>query len=784
MENNKQPQESVYQYDEINRRLRSRQKFFRPLSLRTPVLSALLAATIILIILTEIACRKLPNSGNRGVIASLNNDTSPVVGRNFAILKRQDKPNIEITTIQTVSGVEETIVVEQSWITTTTPAPPPITECSTDVELSTLTCTTIQPPQATSAAPGNYLIIGTRTIGRKSSPAPTPTPTPIPIGAPTPIPSENPQPTPEVANSPVAMTPVAPITSILPETVDVVGNYVPPVTIVETPVATVAPVTPPYTTIPPSFSSESKSSRMSTPTKGGNTVVISGSTIVLLPTDVPTAEGSEDVVYYFSKRDYILGAFLPTIIAVLFSIPWGIVNTAAKEIEPYVRLAGDDGASARVSLCLDYPGDFLIATPFKSFFRGHWIIFLTSTMNLISLLLAPLASESVFISLQGTCNADTAGDLCIPTLSVYPPAARVLQTVLAILALFLIFVVIFARRRSTGVYANPHSLAAVATLFHHPHLTYVLRKIPSATLEKHLAAFLEAHKYELGYYQNEQGTAYGVLANPEYQTQPEGYTHIDLNEGGDPVIASAGNNTRKMKRAAQVMFFMLAIAALTAVVSWYRFSSSDNVVFRFMESQSFGVRFVFTSFGVLIRLFWDYTRTAIHKHEPYYNLKKGAPAASTILLAPSPNALPGMFWALRRLAIFQFVIDLSTVLCDPLTVSLANVPFSSGMTYETFIICVWISISILGFMLLTLFVVLVRIGRFGGEVKVPSTLGGKMRLLAGSGLAERFRDLADMDTETRDEVIKGWGLKYKIGVFTGVDGVRREGVDCEEFVDN
>lgn len=86
-------------------------------------------------------------------------------------------------------------------------------------------------------------------------------------------------------------------------------------------------------------------------------------------------------------------------------------------------------------------------------------------------------------------------------------------------------------------------------------------------------------------------------------------------------------------------------------------------------------------------------------------------------------------------------------------------------------------------MLLTLLVVLIRIGRFGGEVKVPTTLGGKMKLLAGSHMVERFRELGEIDTKTRDNIVKGWRYKYKIGTFTGVDGMRREGVNFEEFVD-
>lgn len=97
--------------------------------------------------------------------------------------------------------------------------------------------------------------------------------------------------------------------------------------------------------------------------------------------------------------------------------------------------------------------------------------------------------------------------------------------------------------------------------------------------------------------------------NPRDHGEPEGYTYINLNDGLSGNSSSAGNQARKMKRAAQVLFFACALAALTAIVLWYRFSDSDNVIFEFMQSQNFGVRFLFTVFGVLIRLFWDYART-------------------------------------------------------------------------------------------------------------------------------------------------------------------------------
>ena len=493
---------------------------------------------------------------------------------------------------------------------------PPVEESTGEVTSGeeTTSCRVV----TASVAPGNYAALGPKTVGRKliSTPIPAPNQVPTPVAVPTPnapatIP--NAQPTaavvPGAQNSQAIGIPLAePTISVVPETLDSVGNYVPPVTLLITPAPSASP---PPTTIPATLNTESGSLRLSSPTKAGNTIIISGSTIVLLPTDAPVSDNTEDVVVYFSKRDYIIGAFLPTVIAVLFSIPWGIIDTAAKEMEPFVRLASTDGSSARDSLCLDYPGDLLIVSPFKSLSRGHWIIFLTSMLSLGALIVAPLSSETVFISLQGTCNADTAGERCIQTLSVYPPAARVLQGLLALMAVTLLLVIIFARQRSTGVYANPHSLAAVATLFHHTRLLDMIQNIPSSTREKALISFLNAHSYEMGYYQHNQGTAYGIIVDSKDQGESTGYTYINLNDGLPSTTSSAGNQARKMKRAAQVLFFSLALVVLAAVILWYRFSASENVVFDFMNSQSFGVRFLFTAFGVLIRLFWDYARSGM-----------------------------------------------------------------------------------------------------------------------------------------------------------------------------
>ena len=65
--------------------------------------------------------------------------------------------------------------------------------------------------------------------------------------------------------------------------------------------------------------------------------------------------------------DTFLHAYLPTILAVLYSLVWSWVDLDVKRIEPYRQLSKPGGASGQDSLLLHYPYDFLGFVPFAAF---------------------------------------------------------------------------------------------------------------------------------------------------------------------------------------------------------------------------------------------------------------------------------------------------------------------------------------------------------------------------------------------------------------------------------
>jgi hypothetical protein len=59
--------------------------------------------------------------------------------------------------------------------------------------------------------------------------------------------------------------------------------------------------------------------------------------------------------------------YLPTVIALVFSIFWGWIDLQIKRLEPYYQLSKSGGAWGKDSLLLSYPFDFLPFVPFVSF---------------------------------------------------------------------------------------------------------------------------------------------------------------------------------------------------------------------------------------------------------------------------------------------------------------------------------------------------------------------------------------------------------------------------------
>lgn len=213
-----------------------------------------------------------------------------------------------------------------------------------------------------------------------------------------------------------------------------------------------------------------------------------------------------------TSRDYVLGAFVPTIIAVIFSVPWRIVLAAVQEMEPFHQLSRPDGATAESSMTLEYLASINVIAIFNAVRQGHYVVWWSGMISLVILLIAPLASETIFISTTGDCTATSGRADCFPTLSVFPPAARAVEGILSFVALMTLALIITTWRRRSGVYANPMSIASLATLFQHQPLIEKFRQVHGISPNsKQLKQALSGSIYRLGVFIDVDGsTRYGL----------------------------------------------------------------------------------------------------------------------------------------------------------------------------------------------------------------------------------------------------------------------------------
>jgi hypothetical protein len=157
-------------------------------------------------------------------------------------------------------------------------------------------------------------------------------------------------------------------------------------------------------------------------------------------------------VYVFTNTQYFVRAFLPTILVVLFTLPWLIIDKTVKNLESFHQLSKLQGARASKTLCRDYARPAPLA-PVKALITGQWNPFLTSVIADCTIVLIPLAPEFASARVDGNCSSTSRG--CVLSLSVFPIAGRAIEALLILLAIFTILLIFQMHNYSTGVLRSP-----------------------------------------------------------------------------------------------------------------------------------------------------------------------------------------------------------------------------------------------------------------------------------------------------------------------------------------
>ncbi|RDW91019.1 hypothetical protein BP5796_02184 [Coleophoma crateriformis] len=157
-----------------------------------------------------------------------------------------------------------------------------------------------------------------------------------------------------------------------------------------------------------------------------------------------------------------------------------------------------------------------------------------------------------------------------------------------------------------------------------------------------------------------------------------------------------------------------------------------------------------------------------------------AKAEDSILLDPSMTCLSSIWSSIRRGNFLMPLADMCALLTEVLTVALANIPFSNATTYQGFKICVYISISILAFMLLTIIFALFRGHSFLKPPLNPETILQRLVYLSESQITYKLGDMGSWNEKDRNKIILFLNNTYSFKTVIGQDVSYKERIDIDE----
>ncbi|EKG10225.1 hypothetical protein MPH_12675 [Macrophomina phaseolina MS6] len=461
----------------------------------------------------------------------------------------------------------------------------------------------------------------------------------------------------------------------------------------------------------------------------------------------------------FTLSDYFVGAYMPTLLAVIYGIIWSTIFAGIAEITPFFQLTRPGGASVKESLCLEYQNAGLWHLLSTSISHKDGLVFAGTLVTLIITATIALASQVFYIGISGTCRETGKGVDCIRYLAINRRLAWAECGLLAVILVIVVMIIFGRRRRTTGVYAEVTSIAGIAVLMQNP--TVVARMREAVHNHRNKVSGTRTTKFGIGQsYDRAAGWTYGftIVAESEYAETKDENTRL-FDEDAD----RSGSVLPWLLRPVAIIGFQIILVVLLGLILYYWFNGKASPFEDFMNSQTFGPKLMMSCFGIVIRFWWAEISNAVQTLEPYRRLTAGhATASDTILASTSLHAVSALVTSLRRHNIFGAWIALLAVLAEVLIISLSAIPFNLATLLDAFRASVIASVAIIVLMAGTLPFVLRRYKN--SIVAPPTSVADTVVVLAepGNGVVGVVAGLAGVGRRERDSVVVGAGRRYRL----------------------
>jgi hypothetical protein len=492
----------------------------------------------------------------------------------------------------------------------------------------------------------------------------------------------------------------------------------------------------------------------------------------------------------FTPTSYFCAMYLATFVAVLFKVIWTIAFSSTKMMEPFFQLSRPEGASAQDTLLADYLSSGLSLSSVRSVVDGHWVMLLTSSVYTTTSLLPSLASGAMTVRATAYCGKNNTSP-CNLVWILKVPIIRGVQALLSLVALMVIVLVILRWPRRSGVFSNPSSIASMAALFSHRGLLHDIRRIDLSATKAQIAEALSGNRYMMGSFESLPGRhRYGLMrtasASRASRSQMSlGSQYSAVSNPANPDVTPSHNVfSRLWKKVIRDTLFLLCILGLFGVVLAYYLDSANDAFNRFFNSDTFAPRFILTLAATAIDNHWKRIEREVRIMTPYRRLhKRNAAAGKTILMSMNGTPISSFPLALIRGDLFHALVAFTAIMSDILILAVAGVPFAHAEVWLSFIVSAYVSLGILGLM------VLVVLGTFWwrrgnekmGIPRAPSTIAAVLMMLCneGNGLRREFEGWEGMRTAARDIACKKRKGRYWAGRILEEDGRERWVVECE-----
>ena len=251
-------------------------------------------------------------------------------------------------------------------------------------------------------------------------------------------------------------------------------------------------------------------------------------------------------------------------------------------------------------MSLHFGGLGSIIEPFNVLLEGHPVPFITMTIALVSALLAPIAVEAIGFKMHGQCKIN-AFEGCAPALGVSPLSSRILLALLGLIILLLCALLFCLRDFHTGLYANPWSVAGIASLAANRDIR------PRQDSERKIKKEVAEKRYGFGFFENHAGkTEYGIVLYDDAGENLQQASSSEASSVDTEVVSTGPRNPFFLLGLAWRLVFLLFLLGLMAFLLYYHLTLDKSSSFKnFMNSQTFGVRFLFATFGVIISFSWS-----------------------------------------------------------------------------------------------------------------------------------------------------------------------------------